>query len=244
MNTICKMIFSLSLIPLYAHSSTCENSYNMGYKGFTFPIITDSRNTPEKACFSGRNVTSWITSSDGAKLTSVIKLDDEEFFYVTTYNEQNGNSVLYGVYENSKGEPNKVKLLFNNPKEFEPKQTLENMRLNSYDKENGIVYFSTTAWATSDAIHAFSVPIQKSKMTSHPIKEKFITDGNFIALANSEKCTSCIVVEKISHDEKGAYFPKFLVNNNGENFCQISTKDAAWDLAPECLSKGDEERPR
>lgn len=83
----------------------------MGYKGFTFPIITNSRNTPEKACFSGRNVTSWITSSDGEKLTSVIKLDDEEFFYVTTYNEQNGNSVLYGVYENSKGEPNKVKLL-------------------------------------------------------------------------------------------------------------------------------------
>lgn len=244
MKAMFKIFFVLLLLPLYAHASTCESSYKMGYKGFTFPIISSSRNTPEKACYSGRNVTNWITDTANTKLTSVIKLDDVEFFYVTTYNEESGKSVLYGVYENSKGEPEKETLLISDPKVFEPKKTLENMRLNTYDKENGIMYFSTSAWATSDAIHSFIVPVQKSGLTSPAVKEHFITDGNFITLANSDKCPSCFAVEKIMHDDKGAYFPTFLVTNNGEDICQINTMDSAWQLSPQCYSKGAENRPR
>ncbi|HFD8837528.1 TPA: hypothetical protein ACF67X_005368 [Salmonella enterica] len=232
------------------YASTCQQSMKI-FSGFTFPLKSDPQTgeviqIPERACFHGRDVTQWITGSSHDKLNSVLKIPDEELFFVTSYNEQTGNSQMFRVFELSNGNPGKMLILKNDPHVDDPYKTLDGMSLDWYDEENGVVFFSTQAWHTSDAVWSFTLPVDRYEQLTLPVKPHFITDGNFQITFNNTICNKCFAVNKhvIDDDGQGSYFPFYMVDFKGKKICQIDSRIKHWTLEPKCLPKNVIFKPR
>lgn len=190
---------------------------------------------PGKACLDGRDITDWLT--EGYKLTSEIYVKGTSIFYVTTEKVDKSRAKLFAVFEMTNGMPYKQLILDSKThNENKPEQTLQGMVINDYDIGNAILFFSTDAWAQSGAIHAIYFKYSTSIV---PTREKFITDGEYMQRHNND-----ILVQKIKHDDQGAYFPVNEVNMNGKDICQIDTRSNGWTLMPTCLNKGDVYKPR
>lgn len=198
----------------------------------------------EGACFGSREISSWITESEDGVVTSSMKpYDDKEFFYVTTFNPIKNESKIMAVYQSPDGRPIKKLLMMGKENYENPEQSLTQMLIDGYDSAHGVIYFSVPAWATSDAIHVFSVPLEPS-LALKAIKPRFLTDGNFKFLnILSDKCEYCLVLTKIKHDNSGAYFPTMMYDWKGKFVCQLDTRVSDYgDLG--CLPKGVIYKPR
>ncbi|CAI1642880.1 hypothetical protein [Serratia proteamaculans] len=198
----------------------------------------------EGACFGSREISSWITDSEDGVVTSSMKpYDDKEFFYVTTFDPIKNESKIISVYQTPDGRPMKKILMVGKDNYENPKQSLTQMIIEGYDSTHGLIYFSVPAWATSDAIHVFNVPLDSSSALKG-IKSHFLIDGNFKFLnVLSNECENCLVVKKIEHDDNGAYFPTMMYNWKGKAVCQLDTRVSEYgDL--ECLPKGVIYKPR
>jgi hypothetical protein len=204
--------------------------------GLTFPLKESSQSSgknvfvPEKACLNGKDVTESLTN--GGILTSSINVNNSELFFVTTRNKKDNYFSMIAVYETSNGRAAKLVMFDNNPNyPTTPKNSLQDMVINYYDNNKAILFFSTQAWAQSDAIHILVFPENNS---IRPIYEKFLTDGEFIEYFDNK-----IIVRKIKHDNKGAYFPVVEVDMKGKEVCEIDTRTNGWTLAPLCLQNGE-----
>ncbi|HEM7577647.1 TPA: hypothetical protein U2J86_004682 [Serratia marcescens] len=196
------------------------------------------------ACFGSREISPWITESEDGVVTSSMKpYDDKEFFYVTTFDPIKNESKIMAVYQMPDGRPMKKLLMMGKENYENPEQSLTQMLIDGYDSAHGVIYFSVPAWATSDAIHVFSVPLEPS-LALKAIKPRFLTDGNFKFLnILSDKCEYCLVLTKIKHDNSGAYFPTMMYDWKGKFVCQLDTRVTDYgDLG--CLPKGVIYKPR
>lgn len=231
---------------VFSASSACNYS-NDEHPVFSF-LQQDNNNGEYRskvanACFGRRDVTSWIADSETAVVTSSMKPKrNMEFFYVTTFDTQTDKSKITAVYQLSNGQPMKKTLMVGNKNYDNPKALIREMLIEGYDSTYGMIYFSVPAWATSDAIHAFTVPVDAESMLV-PIKSHFVTDGSYKYMnVLTDECRGCIAVEKIEHDDSGAYFPVFKVDWKGKTLCQLDTRKDNFNF--DCLPPGVTFKPR
>lgn len=228
-----KKILIAVMLSLSVHSAWAfECSAQPAQPFITFPIksFSDYVSVPERACLNGKDITNWITVGD--ILTSTVKVDGVELFYITTKNKKNNYFQLIAVLQLDNGRVFKQVILQNNPNyEASPKDSLQNIVVNHYDENNSTLYFSTNAWAQSDAIHAVKFADKSSFI---PIYDKFLTAGNFVGSSGNS-----ILVQKTNHDDKGMYLTVMEINSKGEEICQINTQEEQWKLSPHCLKSGE-----
>ncbi|AJJ70351.1 hypothetical protein [Yersinia pseudotuberculosis] len=228
-----KKILIAVMLSLSVHSAWAfECNVQPAQSFITFPVQSFSNyvSVPERACLNGKDITNWIAGGD--TLTSTVKVDGVELFYITTKNKKNNYFQLIAVIQLDNGRVFKQVILQNNPNyETTPKESLQNIVVNHYDENNSTLYFSTNAWAQSDAIHAVKFA-GKSSFT--PLYEKFLTAGNFVGSSGNS-----ILVQKINHDNEGMYLTVMEINPKGEEICQINTQEEQWKLLPHCLKPGE-----
>lgn len=228
-----KKILIVVMLSLFVHSAWAfECSVQPAQPFITFPIpsFSDYVSVPERACLNGKDITNWITAGD--ILTSTVKVDGTELFYITTKNKKNNYFQLIAVFQLDNGRVFKQVILQNNPNyKTTPKESLQGIVVNHYDENNSTLYFSTNAWAQSDAIHLVKFA-DNSSFT--PIYHKFLTAGNFVGSSGNS-----ILVQKINHDDEGMYLTVMEINTKGEEICQINTQEEQWKLLPHCLKSGE-----
>lgn len=251
MGRLLKVFFTISFL-LFSHTGLSAN-LGCNYSNDEHPVFSflqqndnngEYRSKVANACLGNRDVTSWIADSKTGVVTSSIKPNKNmEFFYVTTFDPQTDKSMIVAVYLLSNGQPMKKTLMVGNRNYENPKALLREMLLEGFDELHKVLYFSVPAWATSDAIHSFSVPVDMDARLL-PIKPIFVTDGNYKYMnVLVDECRGCIAVTKIKHDDVGAYFPVFMIDWKGNTVCQLDTKTEEFgDL--KCLPAGVDFRPR
>ncbi|WP_129991854.1 hypothetical protein [Rahnella sp. CFA14(1/10)] len=192
---------------------------------------------PSAICLDGKDITSKIKQSEDEVLTSASGIGKNvDFLYVGLYSSKNHVGRIIAVYQLKDGRVQMRNIVENNPNYAEsPKDTFKNISINFYDRNTATLYFSTDAWATSRAIHYISFPANGSTQGD----ENFLTAGSFKGVSNGK-----VIVEKIEHDDHGAFFPVVLIDRKGNLFCNVDTNDSGWNLVPQCLPKGVVLKPR
>lgn len=192
---------------------------------------------PSAICLDGKDITSKIKQYKDEELTAAAGIgNNADFLYVSLYSAEHHVGRIIAVYQLTDGRLQMRGVVENNPNYAEsPKGTYKNISINYYDRNTDTLYFSTDAWATSRAIHYISFPANGSTQGD----ENFLTAGSFKGVSKGK-----VIVEKIDHDEHGAFFPVVLVDRNGKVFCNVDTNDNGWNIDPECLPKGTILKPR
>jgi len=227
------LVFSLLSPVLHAENIYTDNVCSKTITGITFPIEDGSVFTPLAACLNGKNITKWM--GDGNELTSASynEVNGVSFFTARTpeIDDQFGDTKLVATFVDSDGSPKKITLLDSTKRNWDkPEESLYNMSVNYYDKKNHSLYFMTDAWAQSRAIHAITFQDNNSLVVTG---ERFVTDGDLVYVTDRG-----LVVNKIDHDDQGAYFPSYLVGRDGKEICQIDTRQQLWEMSAPCLAKG------
>jgi Tol biopolymer transport system component len=88
------------------------------------------------------------------------------------------------------------------------KQNLTGFNNPVFSLDGKAIYFLTTAWATSDAVHSIDL---------NTYKQHFVTDGNSLELVPSGKYKGYLIVsEHKYHKEGGSYEDFWLVSPKGK----------------------------
>nr|WP_241391689.1 hypothetical protein [Yersinia frederiksenii]ULG19802.1 hypothetical protein 49p1_00085 [Yersinia frederiksenii] len=223
-----KKVLIATLLSLFVQTVWATEDKCIAKSVFTFPMQSYENYVfiPRRACLKGKDVTNCLTGGD--ILTSLVKVNGAELFYITTRNNKDSYFQLIAVFQLENGRAFKRTILQNNPnRETTPENSLQNMVVNHYNENISTLYFSTKAWAQSDAIHI----IKFSNISSiKPIYEKFLTDGNFVGSKGDS-----ILVQKINHNNKEGYLKVVEINSKGEQVCQINTQEEQWKFSPHCL---------
>ncbi|WP_337049772.1 hypothetical protein [Serratia fonticola] len=206
-------------------------------KEITFPIGDNYLDPPKGACLYGKNITSLLAGSE--EITSAVLNEDADIFFYTKGKNNDGsadpqfdNTTIMAVILGTDGLPIVQSVLQSGKPDWDnPEKTLLNMKVRFYDKRNSTLYFTTDAWAQSEAIHALTFTDNHSLVVK---KERFFTDGDLKFVTDSG-----LVVSKIDHDDKGAFFPAYLYGRDGKQICQLDTRQELWALVTPCLPKGE-----
>ncbi|MCW2454637.1 UNVERIFIED_ORG: hypothetical protein M2414_002376 [Rahnella aquatilis] len=209
------------------------------YPGLSAPTesMDNFVSKPSAICLDGKDITSKIKQSEDEVLTSASGIGKNiDFLYVGLYSAEHHVGRIIAVYQLNDGRVQMRNIVENNPNYAElPKNTFKNISINYYDRNTATLYFSTDAWATSRAIHYISFPANGSTQGD----ENFLTAGSFKGVSGNK-----VIVEKIDHDDHGAFFPVVLVDRKGNVFCNVDTNDSGWNIDPQCLPKGVVLKPR
>lgn len=207
--------------------------------GLSAPIASSDNFVfrPSAICLDGKDITPKIKQYKDEVLTSSTSIGENlDFLYVGLYSAKHNDGRILAIYELDDGRVQMRNIVENNPNYPEsPKDTYKNISINYYDRNTATLYFSTDAWATSRAIDYISFPANGSTQGD----ENFLTDGNFKGVSNGR-----VIVEKIEHDNNGAFFPVVLVDRKGKVLCNVDTKDRGWNIDPQCLPDGIVLKPR
>lgn len=192
---------------------------------------------PSAICLDGKDITPKIKQYKDEVLTSSTGIGKNvDFLYVGLYSESHNVGRIVAVYQLNDGRVQMRSIVENNPNYPDtPKGTYKNISINYYDRNTETLYFSTDAWASSRAIHYISFPANGSTQGD----ESFLTAGSFKGVNNGK-----VIVEKIDHDNQGAFFPVVLVDRKGKVFCNVDTNDSSWNIDPQCLPAGVVLKPR
>lgn len=234
-----KIALYLLVLPLYSHAMTCPQGVGFsapqgGIKGEEPYFFT-----PEGVCLNGYDVSQQLKRYPDDKITGAFSLGKGggSLFFVSIYSEKHYHGRVILLFDTNKGAGYAV-LFQNQPgiRTNNPEESVENLTINYFDNNTSTLYFSTDAWAQARALHALTW-----ENPSNPLRVtvRFVHDGTFQGVFNSMP-----MVSTIAHDDKGAYFPSYVVRNDGSVFCTINTREKFWQLTPACLSSGDDYRER
>ncbi|WNJ81676.1 hypothetical protein RJE46_10760 [Cedecea neteri] len=229
----------LLVLPLSSFAITCPQM-----AGFSAPQGGNKGEepyffTPEGVCLNGQDVSEKLKQYPDDKITGAFSLikGNGSLFFVSIYSEKHYHGRIILLADNGKKTSSAV-LFQNQPgvREDAPEKSVENLTINYFDEKTSILYFSADAWAQARALHAITWrdPSDLLKVT-----EDFVHDGTFQGTFNGMP-----MVSTIAHDDHGAYFPSYLVRDDGSIFCTINTREKLWQLSPVCLSPGDDYRER
>lgn len=211
-------------MPLSGLSAPMESMDNFVYK-------------PSAVCLDGKDITAKIKHYKDEVLTSSASIGNNvDFLFLGLYSPANHVGRIVAIYQLKNGRVQMRNVVENNPNYAEtPKGTFKNISINYYDRNTATLYFSTDAWESSPAIHHISFPVNGSTQGD----ESFLTDGRFKGVSKG-----MVIVEKIDHDDQGAFFPIMLIDRHGKVFCNVDTSDNGWNIDPQCLPKGTALKPR
>ncbi|MFB5172824.1 hypothetical protein AAIO65_09530 [Erwinia amylovora] len=195
--------------------------------------------SPEKVCLDGRDISNEMKKYPDDKITGAFSMvqGDGGIFFVSVYSEDHyhgrvllladigGKAKAVTLYQNVAGKRSE-----------EPEKSVENLTINYFDNKTATLYYSADAWAQAGAVHALKWTNLDNVLS---VDESFIHDGTFEGVYNGMP-----MVSSISHDKNGAYFPSYLIRDNGTIFCTINTRESGWQLSPACLDPRDDYRPR
>lgn len=192
---------------------------------------------PSAICLDGKDITPKIKQYNDEVVTSSTGIGKNlDFLYVGLYSESHNIGRIVAVYQLNDGRVQMRTIVENNPNYPDtPKDTYKNISINYYDRNTATLFFSTDAWASSRAIHYISFPANGPTQGD----ENFLTAGSFKGVSNGK-----VIVEKIDHDNQGAFFPVVLVDRKGKVFCNVDTNDDGWNVDPQCLPAGTVLKPR
>lgn len=233
-----KLALCLLLLPLHSYAITCSPT-----SGFSAPQGGKGEEpyffTPEGVCLNGRDISEKLKRYPDDKITGAFSLvkGSGSLFFVSIYSEKqyHGRIILLG----DNGKETSSAILFQNQagiRTESPEKSVENLTINYFDAKTSTLYYSADAWAQARALHAITWrdPSNLLKVT-----ESFIHDGTFQGVSNGMP-----MVSTIAHDEHGAYFPSYMLRDDGGVFCTINTREKYWQLSPTCLAPGDDYRER
>ncbi len=234
-----KLGLCLLVLPLYSYAINCPHTLGIsapqgGEKGDEPYFFT-----PQGVCLNGRDISQQLKRYPDDKITGAFSLakGDGSLFFVSVYSEKNYHGRIVLLSDNGK-EANYAVLFQNQAgvRKVAPEESVENLTINYFDNKTATLYYSADAWAQARALHAI-----RWRDLSNPFKvtERFIHDGTFQGTFNGMP-----MVSTIAHDDQGAYFPSYLIRDDGSIFCTINTREKGWQLSPVCLSPGDDYRDR
>ncbi|HBW1846351.1 TPA: hypothetical protein N3414_005183 [Klebsiella quasipneumoniae subsp. quasipneumoniae] len=234
-----KLALCLLVLPLYSYAMTCP--FGIGFSAPQGGVKGEEPYffTPEGVCLNGRDVSQQLKSYPDDKITGAFSLakGDGSLFFVSVYSEKHYHGRV--ILLSDKGKEAGYVVIFQNQagvRTNNPKMSVENLTINYFDNQTSTLYFSADAWAQARALHAI---IWENPSNPLRVTERFIHDGTFQGVFNGMP-----MVSTIAHDEKGAYFPSYVVRNDGSIYCTINTRSNFWQLTPSCLSPGDDYRER
>lgn len=231
-----KLALCLLLLPLYSYAIACPQML-----GFSAPqgSSQDEELAPEGICLNGQDISEKLRKYPDDKITGAIPKikGNGSLFFVSVYSEEYYHGRIMLLADN--GEKLNAVVIFQNEPGIRselPEKSVENLTINYFDENTSTLYYSADAWAQARALHAITW-----QDLSDPLKltESFVHDGTFEGVFNGMP-----MVSTIAHDDNGAYFPSYLVRNDGSIFCTINTRENLWRLSPACLSPGDDYRER
>lgn len=234
-----KLALCLLVLPLYSYAMTCPQGTGFsapqgGLKGEEPYFFT-----PEGICLNGHDISQQLKRYPDDEITGAFSLGkgDGSLFFVSVYSEDNYHGRVILLSDTDKG-AGYVVIYQNQPgiRTKNPEESVENLTINYFDNQTSTLYFSADAWAQARALHAITWvnPSEPLKVT-----ERFVHDGTFQGVFNGMP-----MVSTIAHDDKGAYFPSYVLRADGSIFCTLNTREKLWQLTPSCLSPGDDYRER
>ncbi|WP_152665222.1 hypothetical protein [Serratia marcescens] len=232
------LAFSFFSINSYSANIRTDDLCSYFSEEITFPVGDNYLVDPPKgACLRGKNITKLI-AGDSEITSASLNKEGDIFFYTIGKNSDGSDDPQYdvttimAVFIGVNGMPIVSPVLHSGKPNWDnPEKTLLNMKVSYYDEKNSTLYFTTDAWATSAAIHALKLTSNHSVVAE---KEKFFTDGDLKFVLDRG-----LVIGKIEHDDKGAYFPAYLYGRDGKKICQLDTRQQLWALSAPCLAEGE-----
>lgn len=242
-----KLLLSLIFfISANSFAITCTEYYRAtGNENFSFPSSSETVNmrVDGKVCYKGRDITEWV-AGDGMEVTSFVIPNGNETVAIVTANEINPEtykqkSRIRVIFIKANGTPGQFDFIKEHYSNERPESELTNMEIVGYNYEKGIVYFESQAWATSNAIHAFTVPFDGDYSK---VKEKYIIDGSLkwvmmsgITLKDKEEYPEYLIVSRgFMTDKNGRDYADFIVSPSGKVICIANTKKENWRLNLAC----------
>ncbi|WP_353614785.1 hypothetical protein [Mangrovibacter phragmitis] len=234
-----KLALCLLLLPLYSYAITCPQR-----PGFSAPQGGNKDEepyffTPEGVCFNGRDISEKLKRYPDDKITGAFSLvnGSGSLFFVSVYSEKHYHGRIILLADN--GRQTSSAVLFQNQAGVRmetPEKSVENLTINYFDDKTSTLYYSADAWAQARALHVITWRDPKDLLH---VTERFLHDGTFQGVYKGMP-----MVSTIAHDDRGAYFPSYLLRDDGSVFCAIDTRQVHWQLSPTCLLPGDDYRER
>ncbi|WP_210507398.1 hypothetical protein [Pantoea ananatis] len=229
----------VALLPFHAFASVCADM-----DGFTAPVDQSVPSEPyffktAAICLNGQDISGKFKQYPDDVITGAFSMHngDGNHFFASVYSEKNNYARIYFL-NYAAGRATALVIFQNQPGKFgdEPKKSMANLSINFYDDKTSTLYFSTDAWAQARALHVLT---WSDPGNIGAPSESFLHDGTFEGVYKGMP-----IVSTIRHDDKGAYFPAYLLRSDGTEFCAVDTRRQIWQLSPKCLEPGDDYRER
>ncbi|MDD2829367.1 MAG: hypothetical protein PHW18_07330 [Sulfuricurvum sp.] len=117
-----------------------------------------------------------ILSHDGKKVAYVHTVGEESEIWMVDINGHASHCLVRSHTDNG------------------PKKNLTNMNTLMFSYDDGVIYFLSEAWATSNAVYKYDL---------HTHKQSYITDGNDIRVLSKGKYAGYLVVNKHEYVQGG-----------------------------------------
>lgn len=107
-------------------------------------------------------------------------------------------------------ETNQAKLLLESKSADDPKENLTDFNKFVFSKDGDVIFFMTSAWATSSAVHALDLKTTKTKFITHGNRFRLIPSGQFEG--------NLIVMQHKYKSTGGSYDHHWIISMEGKEF--------------------------
>lgn len=248
MKNINKFVFLMSflILPMYSFAyegdDVCKSKQDVGYgKVITLGALNGGDLATSDnlvVCFKGLNVSQEIASKigvkgltgEGLRVTSGMKVDGHEEFYVSFYNDSTGVASIGRVLASQQGKLMTTSGLIIKKRDISSASPDAEFRIFGIDKSSAFhnVYFNLIEPARSSIYRFNDIPGE----TNFPAKPEHFIDGygEFVSGSGQVSVSSTEIVEGKGRQIFGALF-----SSDGKKICDLDASETGWAFFQNCI---------